>query len=116
MTKKTKIISIVGCIHYKGNMTVEGFLNSLMEKIIVLKPEPDNPKDSTAVVAIMDGKTVGYVRASEKNDLKLFDILNGTEHKLLLAKPKAINPDYKSLIVELDYDDTDSTENEQTNY
>ena len=114
MTKKTKIISIVGCIHYKGNMTVEGFLNSLMEKIIVLKPEPDNPKDSTAVVAIMDGQTVGYVRASEKNDLKLFDILNGTEHKLLLAKPKAINPDYKSLIVELDYDDTDSAENEHT--
>lgn len=114
MTKKTKIISIVGCTHYKGNMTDEDFLNFLMKKVIILKPEPENQNDPTAVVAMVEGESVGYVRARDKNDIGLFNILHETEHKLLLAKPKSINLDYISLDVEVSYDDTVSAENEQT--
>lgn len=113
MTKNSKIISIVGCTHYKGNMTDEDFLNSLMKKTIVLKPEPENPKDPTAVVATVEGATVGYVRASDKNDVDLFNKIKHTERKLMVAVPKAINVDYKSLDVELPYDDIESGENEQ---
>lgn len=101
---KIKIVSIVGCKYYKGNNTEEEFLESLMTKVIMLSPEPENPHDSKCVAAKVDGNVIGHVRAKNQMELNLFDFINSKERKLIPAIPKSMNLQYCSLDVELHCD------------
>lgn len=65
--QKHCLVKIVGIRYHKPELL--NHVDSLVGTILTLFPEPDNPRDANAVIAKIDGETLGYVWNGSLPDL-----------------------------------------------
>lgn len=96
-------ISIVGIKNYI-TQKLEDFYSSAPGKDVIIKLEPGNVYDPKAVVTLLDGKPIGYVRKSDVVSYGLFTLLMGEKRNCYTAKILHKSEGFDSLVARLSCD------------
>lgn len=96
--------SIVGLVNYIDKEKLTDFYSSAPGKDVIIKLEPGNVFDPRAVVTLLDGKTIGYVRKADVTDKGLFALLTKESRHTYNAKILHKTDEFDSLIALLEYD------------
>lgn len=77
MTKDIRIIfSIVGIANYLSDEEINRIADSKETLNVIIKPEPTNFFDPNAIVVLLDGEIIGYVRKADISEKCILEILN----------------------------------------
>lgn len=82
MIKDRRIIfSIVGIANYLSDEEINRIADSKETLNVIIKPEPTNFFDPNAIVVLLDGEIIGYVRKADISEKCILEILNKSSRK-----------------------------------
>lgn len=96
--------SIVGLVNYIDNEKLSDFYTSAPGKDVIIKLEPGNVYDPSAIVTLLDGDTIGHVRKADIMGKGLFSLLKNEKRHSYNAKILHKTDGYDSLVACMEYD------------
>lgn len=75
------IFSIVGIANYLSDEEINRITDSKETLNVIIKPEPTNFFDPNAIVVLLDGEIIGYVRKADISEKCILEILNKSSRK-----------------------------------
>ena len=73
--------SIVGIANYLSDEEINRIADSKKTLNVIIKPEPTNFFDPNAIVVLLDGEIIGYVRKADITEKCILEILNKSSRK-----------------------------------
>lgn len=77
----TIYFSIVGIANYLSDEEINRIADSKETLNVIIKPEPTNFFDPNAIVVLLDGEIIGYVRKADITEKCILEILNKSSRK-----------------------------------
>lgn len=95
--------SIVGIANYLSDEEINRIADSKETLNVIIKPEPTNFFDPNAIVVLLDGEIIGYVRKADITEKCILEILNKSSRKTHCATIIGKSVGFMSFEAYMDY-------------